>query len=333
MNRHETTNEVWQQAADFIDTYDTFLVVSHVQPDGDAIGSTLAMAHLLKQRGKQCILTNDSPIPKKYLFMDMTEQIVSWNAAKKAHFDAVISVDCADRLRLGAVETVLQENYPLLNIDHHPTNDHFGHVNVVLDDKSATAEILYHLTQYLQLTWDRAFAEAVYTGVMTDTGGFRYTNTSSSSMELAAHLLRFGVNPGEIAERVFENISHAKVEILKVALNSLAISDDGKIAWITITAEQMKQTGAKEEDLGGIVNFARNVEGVEVGILFKQLDVYSVKASLRSRDKVDVSKIAQKLGGGGHARAAGCTIEGSLSEVKQTLLEATREALILCQTT
>lgn len=327
-----TITEKWRQAEQFINTYDTFLVVSHVMPDGDAIGSTVAVAHLLKQRGKRFILTNDSPVPNKYLFMDMAQHILPWDEAKQATFNAVISVDCADRLRLGAVETVLEEGYPLLNIDHHSTNDQFGTVNLVLDDQSATAEVLYHFIEHLQLAWDRPFAEAVYTGVLTDTGGFRYANTSPSSMELAAHLLRYGVNPGDIAEHVFERISRAKVEMMKAALNSLTISDDGKIAWVTITAEQMQQSGAKEEDLGGIVNIARNVENVEVGILFKQLDSQSVKVSLRSRDQVDVAMVAKKLGGGGHARAAGCTMEGPLDEVKRTLLAATRKALVHCQT-
>lgn len=333
MNRHVTTTEVWQQARSFIDSYHTFLVVSHVQPDGDAIGSTLAIAHILKQCGKQFLLTNDSPVPEKYHYMDMATDILPWEQAKKSHFDAVISVDCADSLRLGNVQIVLKQGFPLLNIDHHATNDRFGSVNVVQDDKSATAEMLYDFSEYLQLTWNRDFAEAVYTGVMTDTGGFRYSNTSPSCMALAAHLLQFGVNPGKVAERVFENISRAKVTILKHALNSLTLSDDGKIAWITITAEQLKQSGAKEEDLGGIVNFARNVEGVEVGILFKQVNENAVKASLRSRRHVDVAKIAKQLGGGGHARAAGCTVEASLSEVKPSVLEATRRALVLCQTT
>lgn len=332
MNDSKTITDLWQQAAQFIDTYEAFLIVSHVQPDGDAIGSTVAVAHLLKQRGKRFTMTNDSPIPAKYFFMDMATHILPWDEAKQTKFDAVITVDCADRSRLGAVETVLQQGFPLLNIDHHSTNDHFGTVNLVLEDQSATAEVLYHFIEHLQLTWNRPFAEAVYTGVLTDTGGFRYSNTSPSSMALAAHLLRYGVNPGDIAEHVFESISRAKVEMLKAALNSLTISDDGKIAWVTITAEQMKQAGAKEEDLGGIVNIARNVEGVEVGILFKQLDEQSVKASLRSRDRVDVAMVAKELGGGGHARAAGCTMQGPLDDVKQTLLTATRKALVLCQT-
>lgn len=334
MNHPETKRQLWQQAAGFIEAHHSFLVVSHVQPDGDAIGSTLAVAHLLKQFGKQYVLTNDSPVPEKYRFLDMAGDILPWEAAKsKGGFHAVISVDAADRQRLGAVEEVLEQGFPLLNIDHHPTNDRFGSVNVVVDDKAATAEILYELIEYLELEWDQAFAEAVYTGVMTDTGGFRYSNTTPEVMKLAAQLLHYGVVPGDIADRVFETISYAKVLILKEALNSLVVSDDGQIAWLSITAEQMKQTGAKEEDLGGIVNLARNVEGVEVGILLKQVDERGVKVSLRSRKKVDVAKVAKELGGGGHARAAGCYVEGSLNEVEQTVLEAARRALALCQTT
>src|SRR5690625_3983871 len=184
MNDRETVLDTWQKAAHFIDTYNSFLVVSHVQPDGDAIGSTVAVAYVLQQRSKQFILTNNSPIPSKYLFMDMANNILPWDETKVMDFEAVISVDCADRSRLGAVQSVLQEGYPLLNIDHHSTNDHFGTVNVVRDTASATAEVLYHFIQYLQLTWNHPLAEAVYTGVLTDTGGFRYSNTSPSSLEL-----------------------------------------------------------------------------------------------------------------------------------------------------
>src|SRR5699024_1995736 len=146
--------------------------------------STLAVAHLLKQCDKRFLLTNASPIPEQFLFMDMAKEILPWEEAKKNTFDAVISVDCADRTRLGDVQTVLEQSYPLLNIDHHATNDHYGDVNVVFADKSATAEVLYDFVQYLQLTWNRAFAEVVYTGVMTDTGGFRYANTSPETMKL-----------------------------------------------------------------------------------------------------------------------------------------------------
>lgn len=327
MNRPTTLNDLWQRASSFVHSYDSFLVVSHIQPDGDAIGSTLAVAHVLKRLGKKFILTNDSPVPEKYRFLDMAEDILSWDEAKKGSFDAVISVDAADRRRLGGVEDVLAHDLPLLNIDHHPTNDHFGHVNIVIDNKAATAEILYEWAEYMQLNWDQPFAEAVYTGVMTDTGGFRYANTTPCVMKLAAHLLEYGVVPSDIADRVFEKISHAKIIILKEALHSLTLSDDGQICRISITAEQMKQAGAKDEDLGGLVNIARNVEGVEVGILLKQIDDRGVKVSFRSREKIDVSKVAHELGGGGHARAAGCYLEGSLTEVEQTVLNAVRRAL------
>lgn len=329
MNRPATLTELWRQAAAFVDAYDSFLVVSHVQPDGDAIGSTLAVAHVLKQLGKAFTLTNDSPVPEKYRFMDMAENILAWDEAKKGNFAAVISVDAADRERLGTVEEVLAGDLPVLNFDHHPTNDHFGSVNIVVEDKAATAEILYEWIEYMQLEWDRAFAEAIYTGVMTDTGGFRYSNTTPKVMKLAAHLLEYGVIPSDIAERVFETISYAKVSILKEALHSLTLSDDGQICWLSITAEQMKRAGAKDEDLGGIVNFARNVEGVEVGILFKQMDERGVKVSFRSREKADVGKVAHELGGGGHTRAAGCYMEGSLAQVRQVVLNAVRRALTL----
>lgn len=327
MNHPKTVTELWREAAAFIESHDAFLVVSHIQPDGDAIGSTLAMAHALQQLGKSFVLTNPSPLPEKYDFLEMASAILPWDEAKKSPFDAVISVDAADRERIDTVGEVLDQGYPVLNIDHHPTNDRFGTVNVVCSDRAATAEMVYELIEHFGLKWNQTMAEAVYTGIMADTGGFRYANTSPRVMKVAAHLLQYGVIASEIAERVFETISHAKVRLLKDALNSLTISEDGRIAWIRITADQMKQAKAKEDDLGGIVNFARNVEGVEVGILFKQVDEHGVKVSLRSRQQVDVSQIASELKGGGHARAAGCYVEGGLDDVEEKVLLVTRRAL------
>lgn len=332
MPRQKETNELWQKAAAFIKSYDSFLVISHVHPDGDAVGSTCAAAHLLERRGKQYVMTNASPIPEKYLFMEKAKEILPWDEAKKASFDAVITVDCADRSRLGDAEAVLEARYPLLNIDHHPTNTRFGNVNVVLPDKAATAELMYDFSQFLQLKWDRAFAEAVFAGVMADTGSFRYANTSPSAMHLAAHLLEYGVVPNRVATHIFDTMTPAKITVIKHALNSLEISDDGRMAWITLTSEQMKGAGAKEEDAGGVINYARNMKGVEVGLLFKQLDENAVKVSIRSDETIDASKIAQQLGGGGHARAAGCTVEGPLPQVQEKVIGLTRRALDLCQT-
>lgn len=317
----------WEEVARFLQSYDSFLVVAHIQPDGDAIGSTLAMAHILQRLGKSYVLTNDSPVPKRYRFLTHVDSIVPWPEAKAhGHFEAVISVDCADQKRLGAVTEVIGK-YPMLNIDHHPTNDNFGTVNAVAPEKAATAEILYDLTEYLQLAWDREFAEAIYTGVMTDTGSFRYANTSPAVMALAAHLLTYGVVPYRIAEHVYESVSQAQLLVTKEALNALSFAEDGRIAWMSVTVQQKEDTGATDEDLGSLVNVARNIEGVEVGILFKQIDSRGVKVSMRSRHKVDVAQIAQALGGGGHARAAGCYVEGTLPEVEARVIAATRRAL------
>lgn len=322
----KTGVDAWGEAVRFLKRYRSFLVVSHVQPDGDAVSSTVAMAHILKQLDKAFVLTNESDIPPKYRFLKMADAIVSWDEAKSAPFEAVICVDCADRQRFGAVGDVLQRGLPLLNIDHHPTNDRYGDVNVVLSDRAATAEVIYELASYMELKWDRDFAEAVYTGMMTDTGCFRYANTTARVMKAAAHLLEYGVVPNEVAEPIYERMAVAQLLLLKEALNSLKVSDDGQIAWMRVTSEQMKNAGAGEEHVGGIVNFARNLEGVEVGILFKQMD-NGVKASWRSRKRLDVSQVAKRLGGGGHARAAGCYLEGTLEEVERRVLEETRRAL------
>jgi bifunctional oligoribonuclease and PAP phosphatase NrnA len=317
-----------EAAARFITENEHFLVVNHVNPDGDATGSLLAMGWLLKQLGKQVTLVNEGTTPDKFMFLPGATGIENADAVKEVpSHDVVITCDCADFSRVGRVEDWFAEGYCLLNIDHHPTNDLFGTVNLVRVDAAATAEVIFDLIQHMEVELTQELATCLYTGLLTDTGGFRYSNTTPHVMQAASSLLSHGVAPGAIAERVLEAITKPHLELLKRALQTLEFTDEDQVASMTVTLADMRETGAAGEDTEGLVNYARNVEGVEVGILYKEVPDGKIKVSMRSRSQVDVAAIATAFGGGGHVRASGCTIHGSIEEAKKRVEEKVSEAL------
>lgn len=316
-------------ALSFLRRHDRFLVVSHVQPDGDAISSTSVVGWLLHKLGKSAVMMNESELPGRLSYLWGYDRILSYKQSPRHEpFDAVISVDCADFSRIGEVASLFAENAKLLNIDHHPTNNGFGTVNVVRPEAAATAQILYDLVERSGIAIDLDCATSLYTGLLTDTGGFRYSNTSPEVMEIASRMLAAGAQGHWIADHLLEKMTMAKLLLLQRSLNRLTFSDDRNIGWLYIAKDDMKETGAVSEDMEGLVNYALNVEGVEVGILFKETEDGAVKASLRSAGKVNVAAIAQSFGGGGHVRAAGCRLEEQLQEAMAKLIDAVRKALI-----
>jgi phosphoesterase RecJ-like protein len=323
----ETDNQL-ETATRFVQDADRFLVVSHVNPDGDAIGSTLAVGQILKQLGKRYVMVNESAIPQKYQFLPDCDQIRSTEDLRtEAPFSYVIAVDAADADRMGECRKLFARDVRILNIDHHATNDRFGTVNVVIPDAAATAQVLYDWVEQMGLEWTQELATCIYTGLLTDTGGFRYANTTPRVMNQAAHLIDRKVEAHRIAEEVLETTTLAHLQLLRKALETLRLSKDGQIAWMWIRRQDVEATGAKEEDWDGIVNYARNVMGVDVGILFREVNEKTIRVSFRSRRIVDVGALAQTLGGGGHARAAGCTIMGSAGEVERQVLQKVASAL------
>lgn len=319
--------QLLEEAVAFIQGHSSFLIVSHVQPDGDAISSCSAMAWLVEQFGKQATIINESELPSRLSYLYHYENILKYEEHLSVQFDAVIALDCADDKRMGEVVKLYPEHVPLLNIDHHATNNMFGTLNIVRATAAATVEIIYDLIKVAQLTPSLSCAKALYTGLLTDTGGFRYSNTSPDVMQMASHLLSIGVSGYELADWLLEKMSIAKVKLLKLALSRISFNEDESIGWITIKKDDLKSCGAVAEDMEGIVNYVLNVDGVEVGILFKEAQDGSYKASLRSAGKVDVAAIAQGFGGGGHVRAAGCSINLPIEECVQLLVGEIGKAL------
>lgn len=324
----QTYEQSLLDAKAFVEEHDNFLVVSHVQPDGDAVSSTVVVGWLLSCLGKQFTLVNEGPIPKRMQYLTLSGDIINLlEDGGKREYQHIICVDCADFKRVGLVKDWMAESASMLNIDHHPTNDRYGTVNVVKDDAAATAEVLFDWINLFDVEWTKEAAEAIYTGLLTDTGGFRYSSTSPKVMEIASRLLELGVKGPDLAETLLEEVTLPQVKVLGLALSTLELEEDGRIAHVYVTPEHMIQAGAENEDLEGIVNYPRNIQGVEVGIFFKVIDDHAVKASLRSAGRIDVAAVAQHFGGGGHIKAAGCCMEGSLEQVKQQVVSYIKELL------
>jgi bifunctional oligoribonuclease and PAP phosphatase NrnA len=309
------------QAGKFISDNDDFLVVAHIQPDGDAVASTAAMGWILKQLGKKYTLINENTMPEKFLFLPGVVDLYNGTSQIERTFSNVIALDCGDYSRVGSVHSLIAENANLLNIDHHPTNDYYGTHQVINANAAATVEILYDLAVLLELKLNDDFANLIYAGLLTDTGGFRYSSTSSKVLIMAARLLELGANGPELANLLLERMTFEQVSMLQQALPTLTFSPDRKIAWIVVTSELIEGVGASNEDLDGLINFPRNVEGVEVGLLVKQRGEAEYKVSFRSAGRVDVALIAKGYGGGGHVRASGCTMHGRVEDIIEQLIQ------------
>jgi bifunctional oligoribonuclease and PAP phosphatase NrnA len=317
-----------QEAVTFLRERDDFLIVSHVQPDGDAISSTVAAGWLLTKLGKKFTMLNEGTVPARLRFLWKSSEILTaGNKQPERQYRNVICVDCADYARVGRANQWFAPDAELLNIDHHPTNDRFGRVNLMKFHAAATAEILFELLDELGLSLDVDMATAIYTGLLTDTGGFRYSNTSPTVMAMASRLLESGVNGPELAELLLERMTMGQLRIIQCGLSRLSFSPDQRISWLWVNSEDMEESGATNDDLEGLVNYPRNIEGVEVGLLFKQNGQESVKVSLRSTGRINVAAVAQQFGGGGHVRAAGCRLTDPLPEVIKQVIDIVQKAL------
>jgi phosphoesterase RecJ-like protein len=320
-----------EAAARFIGTHDDFLVVSHIQPDGDAAGSTFAVAWMLSALGKRFTLINEGHMPEKFMYMSAGQHaVVNYEAADPVFLSTychVISVDCADFSRMGSVHKLFAKDVQILNIDHHATNDRFGSVNLVMENAAATVEVLYDLAAQLDIPMTHELGVCIYSGLLTDTGGFRYASTSAKVMSIAADMLKRGVKGHELAEHLLEKLTYPQIAILKSSLNTLTFAHSNQVGWLSVSLKDLVDSGASSDDLDGLVNYPRNVEGVEVGLLFKEKAEGVVKVSLRSSGKVDVARVAKSFGGGGHVRAAGCAISGTIEEAIQQVVREVGLAL------
>ncbi|NLM44661.1 MAG: 30S ribosome-binding factor RbfA [Clostridiales bacterium] len=293
-------------------------ILSHIMPDGDNIGSCLALYNALLKLGKNPLVILDDDVPEVYKFLKNSNKTVK--PELECNFDLVIVLDCGDADRLGKSIKYLKNNN-VINIDHHMNNTNFGCINLIDISAAATAEIVYRLIKGLDIPLDKDICQCIYTGIVTDTGQFQYSNTSSYTHEIVADLIRNGVEPSKLYKAIYQNNSKAKIKLISEALSTLRFDFEDKIASMTIKKEIFDLIGAKDEDVDGIINLARDIKGVEVALLFRETEDGKVKIGFRSKDFINVNEIAEIFGGGGHKRAAGAIVAGDLENIKNNIIE------------
>lgn len=293
-------------------------ILSHIMPDGDNIGSSLALYNALIKIGKNVMFIIDDDVPEIFKFLEGSKQVVKPEV--NHDFDLIIALDCGDTGRLGKSARYLKGK-KVINLDHHVSNTNFGLYNIIDTDASATAEIVYKLIKELNIPLDKDICDSLYTGIVTDTGQFQYSNTTDVTHEITADLIKQGVEPAKLYKLIYQNNSKSKMRLIGEAINTLSFHYKDKIASMTLKNDAFKSIGAKDEDADGIINFARDIGGVEVALLFKETDDGRVKIGFRSKDFINVNEIAQEFGGGGHKRAAGATVTGEIEDVKHKVIE------------
>ena len=306
-----------------IASHNSFIVASHVDPEGDAIGSSLAVYHALKNLKKNVCIYNESPLPKILKFLPGSEHIVS-EIYSADEYDCIFIIDCGDLDRVGKLKNKL-EKLRIVNIDHHSTNTNFGHINIVDKNAAAAGEVVYRIMEDLGIPLTYEIAVNLYTAILVDTGSFRYSSTSSKSFEICGKLIEFGVQPWEVSKNIYESFPFERMKLLGMVLNTLELVLNNRVALMYVDKEMFEKANASEDLTEGFVNFGRAIEGVEVSVLFKEVDKNTFKLSLRSKGLFDVSSIAIKLGGGGHRNAAGCTVRGSFSDAKEKVINTIKE--------
>ncbi len=302
----------------------TIVLACHVNPDGDALGSLLGLALALLALGKTVTCLSEDGVPAMLTFLPGADLVRQ--ATGEAEFDLALVVDSGDFPRVGlSVQPLIQRARRIVDIDHHVTAGAFGDIRVLDARAASTAEIVYRLLQTLGVPLTPDIATCLFTGILTDTGSFRFQNVTPNTLQTAAALLEAGAPPAVISEHVFENRTFAATQLLGRALASLQKTDGGRIVWARITAGDFAETQATDQDTEGIVSYVRGVQGAEVGILLREMpDGSAVRVSLRSRDTVNVAEIAARFGGGGHRMASGCTVPLPLAEAEKAVLDAVR---------
>jgi phosphoesterase RecJ-like protein len=311
----------------FIDAFDRFLVTSHVDPDADALGSALGLTHALRSMGKDVTVVLDSPVPGNLRFLPGADGVVRADAAGGL-FRAAWFLDCSSLDRAGAVASrCLEPGARVANVDHHVGNDGFGDARLVNTEASATAELVFEILEAYGAPVAPETAECLYAGIVSDTGGFRFQNTTARSLRLAARLVERGARAAGVAEELWMRRSPASLRILGLALTSLEERAGGRIGALTLTREMFERAKASPEEADGIVQFAKSIEGTRVGVLIQEVGGGEIRASLRSDGSVDVNEVAGRFGGGGHRNAAGLRVRGELDEVRRELLLAIEQAM------
>jgi len=319
-----------KNAAAFVKKQNNFLITVHTNPEGDALGSEIAFYLLLKKLGKNAVMVNDDELPYGYTFLPEANNIKKFGRhAMRVKFDCMAVLDCSDMARTGEIAQLNTAGAPVLNIDHHISNEKFGDVNWVESHVSSTSEMIYKLYKKLRVPIDRDTALCLYVGISTDTGSFRYSNTASETHKITADLLKHKLNVPFIYRNIYENVPFQDMKLLSSILPGMKRDAGGRIVWFAINQKMLKNKKLCFDLSEHVLSFGRAIKDTEVVVLFKEnLGVKDeIRVNFRSQGKVDVNKIAGYFGGGGHRTASGATVHGKLDTIRKKVLAKIKESL------
>ena len=301
--------------------HNKFAVLSHVRPDGDALGSTLALALSLKGLGKEVRAWNEEGMLEKYNFLAQAE-LLTQPPSEPENFDVVVALDTAVQNRLGTTTSAVRHAKLWINIDHHPSNPRYGDLVYIDPTAPATGQILFEFLTNQNFPITPEIAENLYAAISTDTGSFQYPNTTVRTFEIAAELVRCGVEVGRISQLLYENFPRRRIELLRELLGTMQFGCDRKLAWFSLSKAAALALGVIPEDNEGLIDNLRAIRGVIAAIFFEELPDGKVRVSMRSKNQaVDVCAICTQFGGGGHVLAAGARVRGTLAEVEKKIVE------------
>ncbi len=315
------------EIAEVLRTRQRFAIMSHVRPDGDALGCTIAMALCLRQLGKDVVAWNEEGVLEKFHYLPGHE-IVTQPPAEPQEVEVAIVLDTSVQDRIGRCLPAVKHADVWINIDHHVTNPRFGDLVHIDPSAPATGQILYELFRGCDLPLTYEMADNLYVAISTDTGSFQYSGTTARTYEIAAELIRAGVNVADLSRKMYENYPRRRLELLRALLNTLRFTSADRCASIALTQAVAAQLGALPEDNEGLIDHIRAIQGVQVAAFFEELPEGKVRLSLRSKDeRFNASALCAQFGGGGHPLAAGARINGALAEVQEKVLSAIDHAI------
>lgn len=317
-----------ESVAKLIKQKSAFLITTHIRPDGDGICSEIAFGLILERLGKKFKIINPAPLPEELSFLPHNFWINKYTG-QTGKWDIAVVLDLSDWGRLGEVASLVRRQPLILNIDHHPDSAGIGNYNIINPQASATGEILYKLLPFLGVELDKQLSFYLYISIFTDTGSFRYSNTTYNTHEMASQLLRKGVNPEEIDYYLSANISLKELKIIGIALSSLQVNENGLIAWVVLSKEMLDRILIYPDSIDSekIMNIMRQLRNAKVFILFIEKGPQEIRVGFRSRGGIDISQVAHLFGGGGHRQAAGCTVKLPLKEAVPLITESIEKIL------
>ena len=315
-----------ESIAEIIKEYDNYILIGHILPDGDCLGSMIALFLGLEKMGKSVEMYLHDPTPSIYQYLASASAIKKLSPTV-SNDKKLIFLDCSELERVDQEISYFKDANLFINIDHHLGNTLFAKYNHVDTKAAATGEIIYDLLKKLNVEIDSEMAEALYIAIIMDTGNFQYSNTKSKTFKIAAELLDAGVDLEKVRTNLFESKSMKELALTKLALESIKRTSDGKIAWITLKHDEVNALGLEDYHPEGIISYARAIKGVEVGVLFREISPDVVKIGFRSKGDLDVSLLAAKFGGGGHKQASGAKQTGEIDEVINRVIDCTKEVL------